>query len=653
MTLEEWLGLNQQQPVGPAIQAAIPAPMPQFDTPPPPGGERVAPADPLAAWIRGPGKDAYGLVPTTADGARKQPLPWDSIPPPAEPAPRPPGWPAKGPNSSDVLADMKVPEDPAVPSPGAPRTTQMSGGGSGRSRGAGSYEQGVMSDLAQQQQGAERQGEALAQKAETVGAAKRDALLASQKREAEDQQFLQDTMARADAKSDALQKEITDISNTRIDNKSVFANMSTGAKIATVVSIAMGGVSQARGRGGKNEPLEIIMNMVKQNIDSQVQDLANRRAGVGMKGTLLQQDVARGMDLYNARTKATAVALETAAQIADAEGMKFDAEAMRGKTQELSAGLRMKAREEIEKVKIENRKIAVDQARIAESRRQFDISDKRNQFQFAIDKGMDLTKTATEAASRGQAARIAEMKANGQTGKDERETMVALKDVEGKPIFAPDKERATKLNDQIGAATNTIRLLSMMEEKTKAYGFELSRWTSDQVGEMTALREQFKTVYSKANAEGVVRPGDAERYEKMIGSNLGIISSIPEMSTLREATKSLIYDRAKAAVPYANPAPFDPKFEPPNADRGKPPLESDVPLEMRDMYQANGRPWANDMFTNREGYLADKQLAEEARRRQPEHDARLKKEGEAAAVERKRREKEQRDRELQDWIRGR
>lgn len=651
MTLEEWLGLNQQ-PVAPAIQAAIPAPMPQFDAPPaPPTDERVAPADPLAAWIRGPAKGAYGLLPTTADAVRKQPLPWDSIPPSAQPAPRPPGWPAKGPNSSDVLADMKVPGDQA---PVAPHAPQPGGGGAGRSRGAGgagSYEQGIMSDLAQQQHGAERQGEALATKAETAGAAKRDALLASQKREAEDQQFLQDTIAKADAKSDALQKEIADIANTRIDNKSVFKHMSTGAKIATVVSIAMGGASSAR--GGKNEPLEIIMNMVKQDIDSQVQDLANRRAGVGMKGTLLQQDVARGMDLYNARTKATAVALEHASQLVDAEGMKFDAEAMRGKTQELSAGLRMEARKEIEKVKIENRKIAVDQARNAETRREFDITNKRNQFQFAVDKGMDLTKTATEAASRGQAARIAEMKANGQAGKDERETMTTLKDVDGKPIFAPDKERATKLNDQIAAATNTIRLLSMMEEKTKAYGFQLARWTSDQVGEMNALREQFKTVYSKANAEGVVRDGDAERYEKMIGSNLGIISSVPEMSTLREATKSLIYDRAKAVVPYANPAPFDPKFEPPNADRGKPPLESDVPLEMRDMYQANGRPWANEMYTNQEGYLADKKLAEEARRHRPEHDARVKKEGEAAAAERQRLEREQRDRELQDWIRGR
>lgn len=145
-------------------------------------------------------------------------------------------------------------------------------------------------------------------------------------------------MAQADARSKALSAEVQQISQTRVNDNQFFDNMSTGGKIATFAALAMGGFVGAK--TGTNMAADQIKNMVDNNIKVQLANLQNRREGVAQQNTLIQQDVARGMDLYTAATKAQALGYEQAAKIVELEGSKLSGQLEKANAAQIAAKLR-------------------------------------------------------------------------------------------------------------------------------------------------------------------------------------------------------------------------------------------------------------------------------------------------------------------------
>jgi hypothetical protein len=152
----------------------------------------------------------------------------------------------------------------------------------------------------------------------------------------------QNYMTRVDQRSQALGAQLQALSQQRINPNAYIEGQSSIGKLGTLAGIIAGGYVSTR-YGGKNEALDTVKGLIQQNIDAQVANLANKRGLAHDQMTLLQQDVARGMDVYTARTKATAVALEQTAQLIDAEGAKYKSDSIRATSAQKAAELRAEA----------------------------------------------------------------------------------------------------------------------------------------------------------------------------------------------------------------------------------------------------------------------------------------------------------------------
>lgn len=149
-------------------------------------------------------------------------------------------------------------------------------------------------------------------------------------------------MGKVEQRSAALGQEIAALSQQKINPEAYMQGLSAGGKLATLAGIIAGGfVSTVT--GGRNEATETVKGLIAQNIQGQVANLENARGLAHDKMTMLQQDVLRGMDINSARTKATAVGLEQAAKLIEAEGAKYQSDAIRAKAAEEAAKLREEA----------------------------------------------------------------------------------------------------------------------------------------------------------------------------------------------------------------------------------------------------------------------------------------------------------------------
>lgn len=286
------------------------------------------------------------LPPAPDAGVPAQDAPINDGGQPAQPAPPPaqaPPAPALGPPPSDMQPDAVSQPTGQTPGarqqvsqpPPAPRVAKGGGGGGG---GMPNVEQMLLQNGNAAADAATQAGDIKAQQIERAAPlllqAQRQYMAATAQNEAE----FKTRMGQADAKSKALQAEVQRISQTRVNDNEVFDNMSTGGKIATFAALAMGGFVGAK--SGTNMAADQIKNMVDNNIKVQLANLQNRREGVSQQNTLIQQDVARGMDLYTAATKAQALGYEQAAKIVDLEGSKLSGQLEKANAAQIAAKLR-------------------------------------------------------------------------------------------------------------------------------------------------------------------------------------------------------------------------------------------------------------------------------------------------------------------------
>jgi hypothetical protein len=275
------------QPPVPAAPPAPALPPAMVGAPPPPAAGL---GDPLAAGPS-PAAPDDGLV----DPFQGQPRSASSAPPPVSPDVRGRGKPSMGfgdPGFVDQYA-----EDQAA--------------------NADAQERAIVAGSEAQARGIETRGQGRIDLGRQMFV---DSLQESQRQETENA-----IVEKAAKDTDAA---IADVMSAKIDPTRLSKTMSGGAKMGGLISVALSGFL-APLNGGKNPALEMYERMIERDIHAQEVELANRRAGVGMKMNALEMMGARFKDQRAARAMLKAQYYDAFASQTEGAAMQSDADVVR------------------------------------------------------------------------------------------------------------------------------------------------------------------------------------------------------------------------------------------------------------------------------------------------------------------------------------
>jgi hypothetical protein len=149
-------------------------------------------------------------------------------------------------------------------------------------------------------------------------------------------------------KSQALAKEVDDLSKSKIDRNRVFANQSTGERILTWAALFAGGMQSAF--TGHNLALEAMNRILDRDFEQQKEDLATRKDAIGVKRSMLSEELANGKDEYEARVKHTLMGYDMAVKAIDAEAGKFQSPQIQAAAQEKKAEIQGAAMDKLQEL---------------------------------------------------------------------------------------------------------------------------------------------------------------------------------------------------------------------------------------------------------------------------------------------------------------
>jgi hypothetical protein len=149
-------------------------------------------------------------------------------------------------------------------------------------------------------------------------------------------------------KSQALAKEVDDLSKSKIDRNRVFANQDTGQKILTWAALFAGGMQSAF--TGHNIALEAMNRILDRDFEQQKEDLATRKEALGVKRSMLSEELANGKDEYEARVKHTLMGYDMAIKAIDAEAGKFQSPQIQAAAQDKKAEIQGAAMDKLQEL---------------------------------------------------------------------------------------------------------------------------------------------------------------------------------------------------------------------------------------------------------------------------------------------------------------
>lgn len=149
-------------------------------------------------------------------------------------------------------------------------------------------------------------------------------------------------------KSQALAKEVDDLSKSKIDRNRVFANQNTGERILTWAALFAGGMQSAF--TGHNLALEAMNRILDRDFEQQKEDLATRKESLGMKRSMLSEEMASGKDEYEARVKHTLMGYDMAIKAIDTEAGKFQSPQIQAAAQEKKAEIQGAAMDKLQEL---------------------------------------------------------------------------------------------------------------------------------------------------------------------------------------------------------------------------------------------------------------------------------------------------------------
>jgi hypothetical protein len=149
-------------------------------------------------------------------------------------------------------------------------------------------------------------------------------------------------------KTQALAKEVDDLSKSKIDRNRVFADQNTGERILTWASLFAGGMQSAF--TGHNLALEAMNRILDRDFEQQKEDLATRKEALGMKRSMLSEELANGKDEYEARVKHTLMGYDLALKAIDTEAGKFQSPQIQAAAQEKKAEIQGAALDKLQEL---------------------------------------------------------------------------------------------------------------------------------------------------------------------------------------------------------------------------------------------------------------------------------------------------------------
>ena len=345
----------------------------------------LAPTEPTpfhGQWVRGPGRDRFGLRPGRAGaGAPSSPPPWESPafqgapealqpgtpesfnPNPSmtvEPLPPPPVVPT-GPGPwrngyvpGEMMAGMPALEaapDPGVLAPGEPQPQGMDA-----MQAAGpvdplmdEYERAILAGSAAEQAANTQRAKGLADQ-QTRDASERAKVEAD----------LLEIRARADKQSAEIRADIQALGQTRINPNRVWHDATTGQKIGALIALAIGGLAENKQTQGTT--LKVLDGIIRRDVDAQIQDLQTRRVAITEAQRMMQDDLNRGLSLADARFKAIAWKSEQALKLLEANIMAGPGNEMsKANAAQAIALKRMEREQMMMQAEAERRKLAFEQ----------------------------------------------------------------------------------------------------------------------------------------------------------------------------------------------------------------------------------------------------------------------------------------------------
>lgn len=390
---------------------------------------------------------------------------------------------------------------------------------------------------------------------------------------------LKGRMAQDQAASDLANKEIQDrrsaladdvekLNNTKVDPNRLVKNASTLQKIGGAIAIALGGIPTRFGAktGNDNVALTIIRDQIGKDIQAQQSDIETRRAAIGAKGTLLQQDIALGQNASDARQKATQALYDTAIRETQAQVKMLGSQQAAAEGQKLIGALQTQKANEDESHWAQQQQIALQRQSNAIAGGHLQLAKQQagveNAVKFARLPGELATATAESTLKEAQAkeaqAKAAALAKGGAAGLDPDRTIGNI----GRPEIGPDgnatgrmqwgaaaapiggKEHVAKVNEKLGEITPVLQALDGQLKDAKQLGLATKlgasvagEGVSDIIQRMNARKVQLLQL--EHMLAGRVTEQGLDELKKAAGDPTAFLDRSAKMTEFREQIRGM------------------------------------------------------------------------------------------------------------------
>lgn len=334
-----------------------------------------------------------------------------------------------------------------------------------------------------------------------------------------------DALAKYNAANDALaaQKE---------DPNRWGKNLSQGQQILGIVSAGLAGFLHP---DGENSAVKMMQQAIDRDIAAQRSDMANKREALAGKMNALGQlteiygsqeaaeEHLRASMLDDAKTQLQAQAAKSQSPIAQANNLRMQAGI--DQEQQAAAGAAQAAYQKYldtqrelanneYKAHTDRSAVGVQRARLAEERRQFNITQPEQKRQFdeklAAERDGDAAKLAAEQA-----------KARGEADKTTRQLMIyeggdPIVNEDGSPMLGRNVEAAASLSTKLADYKSGLYKLQRYKQLAAESAYHGWGPNSERAKQADALREELITDWAHGHGLGAISGGDRVMAETAI-----------------------------------------------------------------------------------------------------------------------------------------
>lgn len=358
------------------------------------------------------------------------------------------------------------------------------------------------------------------------------ALEADRKRAGEIEEDRKAAAAEARVERDSILAEAKAISETKVGSENWWASRSTGQGIAAFMTAVLGGLL-APHRGGRNDGLNMIFELIDKDIETQRTNLTNRRQVLSERRGLYGELVAAGKDDYQAATIARHAAYDSMLKEIDLFKAQVDPAGMAAQRVELArrgvlgkkAAAAQKDEDRARAYNLKLREQKREDDKLVEQRRARRAASGRANARMKWEAG---EREKDRQLKRDLAAQKAAGKGTGPSAelqfkmeKDARERTVNLPG--GKGFATHDGPRARKLQAKV---TSTEKLISLLDEAT-------------------ALRSKMSIPFGETGPVfEVLKTDERRRLDTIQGILTGTIKETDELGALDNGVIRLVQSQA-------------------------------------------------------------------------------------------------------------